>query len=53
MMIRALAVTGDKKGAEVALNKAIEIFKGDQATIDGLTSIAQVAGVGSAAVPIK
>jgi cytochrome c-type biogenesis protein CcmH len=53
MMIRALAVTGDKKGAEVALNKAIEIFKGDQATIDGLTSIAQVAGVGNAAVPIK
>ena len=52
MMIRSLAVTGDKKGAEDALNKATSIFKGDQSTIDGLNSIAAAAGVGSAvAVP--
>ena len=48
MMIRSLAVTGDKKGAEDALNRAIEIFKGDQGTIDGLNSIARAAGVASA-----
>jgi cytochrome c-type biogenesis protein CcmH len=51
MMIRSLAVTGDKKGAEDALNKATEIFKGDQGTIDGLNSIAKAAGVASAAAP--
>jgi cytochrome c-type biogenesis protein CcmH len=51
MMIRSLAVTGDKKGAEEALNKATEIFKGDQGTIDGLNSIAKAAGVASAAGP--
>ncbi len=51
MMIRSLAVTGDKKGAEDALNKAEEIFKGDQSTIDGLDSIAKAAGVASAAAP--
>ncbi len=48
MMIRSLAVTGDKKGAEDALNKAIEIFKGDQGTIDGLNTIAKAAGVAGA-----
>jgi cytochrome c-type biogenesis protein CcmH len=51
MMIRSLAVAGDKKGAEDALNKATEIFKGDQGTIDGLNSIAKAAGVASAAAP--
>jgi cytochrome c-type biogenesis protein CcmH len=51
MMIRSLAVTGDKKGAEEALNKATEIFKGDQGTIDGLNSVAKGAGVASAAAP--
>ena len=51
MMIRSLAVTGDKEGAENALHKAIEIFKGDQSTIDGLNSIAKAAGVASAAAP--
>jgi cytochrome c-type biogenesis protein CcmH len=51
MMIRSLAVTGDKKGAEDALKKASEIFKGDQGTVDGLNSIAKAAGVASAAAP--
>ena len=52
MMIRSLAVTGDKKGAADALNKAIGIFKDDQSTIDGLQSIAKAAGVGmTTAVP--
>jgi cytochrome c-type biogenesis protein CcmH len=51
MMIRSLAVTGDKKGAEDALKKATEIFNGDQGTIDGLNSIAKAAGVASANAP--
>ncbi len=49
MMIRSLAVTGDKKGAEDALNKALEIFKGDQGTIDGMKQVAQAAGIGAGA----
>jgi cytochrome c-type biogenesis protein CcmH len=40
MMIRSLSVSGDKKGAEEALAKALDIFKDDKATIDGLKSIA-------------
>jgi cytochrome c-type biogenesis protein CcmH len=40
MMIRSLSVSGDKKGAEEALAEALEIFKDDKATIDGLKSIA-------------
>jgi cytochrome c-type biogenesis protein CcmH len=54
MMIRSLSVSGDKKGAEDALAKALEIFKGDQATIDGLKSIAQTAtgaASGGSAIP--
>ncbi len=54
MMIRSLIVTGDKKGADEALAKASEIFKGDQATIDGLKQTAadaasKVAGTAAAA----
>jgi cytochrome c-type biogenesis protein CcmH len=45
MMIRSLVVTGDKKGAEDALQKAVEIFKGDQTTIDSLNAAAKAAGV--------
>lgn len=45
MMIRSLVVTGDKKGAEEALQKAVEIFKGDQTTIDSLNAAAKAAGV--------
>jgi cytochrome c-type biogenesis protein CcmH len=44
MMIRSLGVSGDKKGAEEALAKALDIFKDDKATIDGLKSIAVTAG---------
>jgi cytochrome c-type biogenesis protein CcmH len=52
MMIRSLTVSGDKKGAGEALAKALDIFKDDKATIDGLNSIAQNAGSGTAsAVP--
>ena len=39
MMIRALIVTGDKKGADEALAKTLEIFKDDTATQDGLKQI--------------
>ena len=54
MMIRSLIVTGDKKGAEEALAKAVEIFKDDKATTDGLKQMAQdaaakVAGTAPAA----
>ncbi len=41
MMIRSLSVTGDKKGAQDALAKALEIFKDDKATTDGLNALAQ------------
>jgi cytochrome c-type biogenesis protein CcmH len=41
MMIRSLNVTGDKKGAQDALAKALEIFKDDKATTDGLNALAQ------------
>jgi cytochrome c-type biogenesis protein CcmH len=52
MMIRSLTVSGDKKGADDALAKALEIFKDDKATIDGLKSVAQMAGGAAAsAVP--
>jgi cytochrome c-type biogenesis protein CcmH len=44
MMIRSLTVTGDKKGADEALAKALDIFKDDQATQDGLKQIAAQAG---------
>ena len=40
MMIRSLIVTGDAKGADDALAKALDIFKDDQATQDGLKQIA-------------
>lgn len=40
MMIRSLIVTGDKKGADEALTKALDIFKDDTATQDGLKQIA-------------
>jgi cytochrome c-type biogenesis protein CcmH len=40
MMIRSLIVTGDKKGADEALAKALDIFKDDTATQDGLKQIA-------------
>jgi cytochrome c-type biogenesis protein CcmH len=44
MMIRSLSVSGDKKGADEALAKALDIFKDDKATIDGLKAVAQSAG---------
>lgn len=40
MMIRSLIVTGDKKGADEALAKALDIFKDDTATQEGLKQIA-------------
>ena len=40
MMIRSLIVTGDKKGADEALAKALDIFKDDTSTQDGLKQIA-------------
>ena len=40
MMIRSLIVSGDKKGADEALIKALNIFKNDAATQDGLKQIA-------------
>ena len=50
MMIRSLAVTGDKKGAEEALNKAVGIFKDDKATVDGLNDLAKSVGIGAGAI---
>lgn len=50
MMIRSLAVTGDKKGAEEALNKAIGIFKDDKPTVDGLNDLAKSVGIGAGAI---
>jgi cytochrome c-type biogenesis protein CcmH len=44
MMIRSLTVSGDKKGADEALAKALDIFKDDKATIYGLKAVAQSAG---------
>jgi cytochrome c-type biogenesis protein CcmH len=49
MMIRSLAVTGDKKGYDEALAKALEIFKDDKDTVAGLKSIAATAGQGAPA----
>ena len=49
MMIRSLTVSGDKKGADEALAKALEIFKSDKATIDGLKLIAQGTSTNGAA----
>ncbi len=54
MMIRSLIVTGDKKGADDALAKALDIFKDDKATADGLKqtavdAAAKVAGTAPAA----
>jgi len=54
MMIRSLIVTGDKKGADDALAKAVDIFKDDKATVDGLKqtaadAMAKLAGGGAAA----
>jgi cytochrome c-type biogenesis protein CcmH len=55
MMIRSLIVTGDKKGADDALAKAVDIFKDDKSTVDGLKQMAQEAtqkfanGAGTAA----
>ena len=43
MMIRSLTVSGDKTGAEQALAKALEIFKEDPATVEGLKSLSQSA----------
>ena len=40
MMIRSLTVKGDKTGADKALSDALQIFKDDPATIEGLKSIA-------------
>jgi cytochrome c-type biogenesis protein CcmH len=57
MMIRSLIVTGDKKGADDALAKAVDIFKDDKATVDGLKQMAQEAtqkfanGAGTAPAP--
>lgn len=52
MMIRSLTVSGDKKGADEALAKALEIFKSDKATMDGLKSIAQGTSTnGASAIP--
>jgi cytochrome c-type biogenesis protein CcmH len=44
MMIRSLAVTGDKKGSDEALAKALEIFKDDKDTVAGLKAMAAAAG---------
>jgi len=41
MMIRSLIVTGDAKGADEALTKAVDIFKDDKPTQDGLKQIAE------------
>jgi cytochrome c-type biogenesis protein CcmH len=43
MMIRSLTVKGDKAGAEKALQDALEIFKDDPATMEGLKNIATTA----------
>jgi cytochrome c-type biogenesis protein CcmH len=51
MMIRSLIVTGDKKGADEALAKALDIFKDDKATVDGLKSIAAEAAAKTTATP--
>ena len=51
MMIRSLAVTGDKKGADDALAKALDIFKDDKATVEGLKSIAATASAKAATFP--
>jgi cytochrome c-type biogenesis protein CcmH len=51
MMIRSLAVTGDKKGSDEALAKALEIFKDDKDTVAGLKSIAATAGQAAPAAP--
>jgi cytochrome c-type biogenesis protein CcmH len=51
MMIRSLAVTGDKKGSDEALAKAIEIFKDDKDTVAGLKSIAAAAGQAAPSAP--
>ncbi|MDE2382987.1 MAG: c-type cytochrome biogenesis protein CcmI [Alphaproteobacteria bacterium] len=49
MMIRSLIVTGDQKGADEALAKALDIFKDDKATQDGLKQVAQEATAKQAA----
>ncbi|MDE2446395.1 MAG: c-type cytochrome biogenesis protein CcmI [Alphaproteobacteria bacterium] len=41
MYVRALTVTGDVKGAEAALKKALEIFKDDKTAIDSFTTLAK------------
>jgi cytochrome c-type biogenesis protein CcmH len=50
-MIRSLAVTGDKKGSDEALAKALEIFKDDKDTVAGLKSIAATAGQAAPTAP--
>lgn len=49
MMIRSLLVKGDKAGADQALAKAMDIFKGDAATIEGLKGIGQSLATGNIA----
>ena len=45
MMIRSLAVTGDEKGAEEALAKALYIFKDDKVTLEVLKNLALAVGI--------
>ena len=52
MMIRSLKSSGDKIGAEKALAEALQIFKDDPETMQGLKNIAQSSGQGSSELSI-